>query len=188
MYDSRMSVMAPEMMCCHMGVFLLKKKRAARRERPNGGEGLEMTETESLTGRALEAAVGEALGWTHWKSKHGHWRVTSPDGVDYEPMYGAAKFDSQTGEPIVDDWWCGVDELPNYSYDIGVAMNAAIVASHSGGRFRAFALTSHQQPEESGHYVRWIARFENCPPVMADTPALAICSAILALASCSIGR
>jgi hypothetical protein len=50
--------MAPEMMCCHMGVFLLKKKRAARSERPKGMRGCVGRLTTSL---ALESQMSHTL-------------------------------------------------------------------------------------------------------------------------------
>jgi hypothetical protein len=102
-----------------------------------------MTETTELpAGREMDALVAErVMGYSYQKSKHGHWKVTGPNGVTSEPMYGAAKFDPETGEPIVDDWWCGVD-LPDYSIDIAAAWRVVDRLNEIG-----WLVTVKQMPE-----------------------------------------
>lgn len=63
----------------------------------------------------LNACFAEKVaGWTYWKSKHGHWHVTSPSGhVTVGDLY--AKFDEETGEKLPEVPWWKDAELPDFT-------------------------------------------------------------------------
>lgn len=124
------------------------------------------TDIAALEGRELDAAVALAVGWRYWKSKHGHWVVEAPDGKAHEPMYGAAKFDSATGQPIIRDWWNGVDEIPDYSTDLNAAW---LLVEH----MREHAPDRHAWENDIGAVLAWAHRYT------ATQVAAAICRAVL---------
>ena len=45
----------------------------------------------------LEKAA-KAAGWTWWRSKHGYWNLTAPDGTQHTACHGWTKFNPHTGE------------------------------------------------------------------------------------------
>ena len=59
------------------------------------------------------AEMARIDGWTYWQSKHGHYHVTSPEGVTSEPRFGYPAFDSETGKKIVREPLEGAD-IPDY--------------------------------------------------------------------------
>ena len=61
-------------------------------------------------------------GWEAYKSKYGHWIVTSPDGTRHEDGYGLPLYDSISGEPLVRSWSEKV-EVPDYHTDSAAAMS-----------------------------------------------------------------
>ncbi len=54
-----------------------------------------MTDTREL----LEKAA-RACGWSAWRSKHGYWNVTKPDGSTITACTGWPSFDSATGKAL----------------------------------------------------------------------------------------
>ena len=51
-----------------------------------------------MTDRELLELAAKAAGWTWWRSKHGYWNLTAPDGTQHTACHGWAKFDPHTGE------------------------------------------------------------------------------------------
>ena len=51
-----------------------------------------------MTDRELLEDAAKAAGWTWWRSKHGYWNLTAPDGAQHTACHGWAKFDPHTGE------------------------------------------------------------------------------------------
>ena len=107
-----------------------------------------------MNDRELDALVAEkVMGWTYWRSKHGHWIVTDPDGMTHEPLFAnlPPNFDSDTGKKNPDPIWHDGLDLPSYSTDIAaawlVAEKIGVTVIHlADGRWLA---------GEDGHDVLW---------------------------------
>jgi hypothetical protein len=56
-----------------------------------------MTDT---TDRELLERAARAAGWKGWRSKHGYWNLSSPDGQPHTCCVGWPTFDSSTGEKL----------------------------------------------------------------------------------------
>ena len=52
--------------------------------------------------RELLEKAAKAAGWTWWRSKHGYWNLTAPDGTQHTACHGWTKFDPHTGEELAD--------------------------------------------------------------------------------------
>lgn len=55
-----------------------------------------------MTDRELLELAAKAAGWTWWRSKHGYWNLTAPDGTQHTACHGWTKFDPHTGEELAD--------------------------------------------------------------------------------------
>ena len=55
-----------------------------------------------MTDRELLEKAAKAAGWTWWRSKHGYWNLTAPDGTKHTACNGWTKFDPHTGEELAD--------------------------------------------------------------------------------------
>jgi hypothetical protein len=53
-----------------------------------------------MTDRELLAAAAKAAGWKGWRSKHGYWNVTRPDGTSLVCCNHLMPFDSYTGDKL----------------------------------------------------------------------------------------
>lgn len=51
-----------------------------------------------MTDKELLELAAKAAGWTWWRSKHGYWNLTAPDGKQHTACHGWTKFDPHTGE------------------------------------------------------------------------------------------
>lgn len=55
-----------------------------------------------MTDRELLELAAKAAGWTWWRSKHGYWNLTAPDGTQHTACHGWTKFNPHTGEELAD--------------------------------------------------------------------------------------
>lgn len=81
-----------------------------------------------MTNRELDARVAEkVMGWTYFKSKHGHWVVRRPDGETIEPYFGAPLFNSFSGEKYPEREWHDGADVPDYSTNIADAWDVVAI-------------------------------------------------------------
>jgi hypothetical protein len=55
-----------------------------------------------MTDRELLELAAKAAGWTWWRSKHGYWNLTAPDGRQYDACHNWPAFDASTGEKLAE--------------------------------------------------------------------------------------
>lgn len=140
--------------------------------------------------KPLHVQVAEAIGWSAWQSKHGHWIVTDPDGGSHEDgfFFPVAKYDSETGERLRPrQWWDEVDS-PRYDTDwsatgplierlkLLIAKTEWPYGHPLDGQTCWMAATGFG----GTHGEHWIDDGIN-KPAYGATPLIAICNLILAL-------
>ena len=67
-----------------------------------------------MTDLEIVRACAEAMCWTFFRSKHGHWSLTDPDGGSHH-CCDWAKFDQSTGEKLAEP--TEADALMECGYD-----------------------------------------------------------------------
>lgn len=78
-----------------------------------------------MSEKPLHVKVAEALGWSAWKSKHGHWIVTHGYGNETrwpscEEGFGHPHpiYDSTTGQKLPESvWWDECPHVPHFDTD-----------------------------------------------------------------------
>jgi len=55
-----------------------------------------------MTDRELIELAAKAAGWTWWRSKHGYWNLTAPDGRQHDACHNWPAFDASTGEKLAE--------------------------------------------------------------------------------------
>jgi hypothetical protein len=55
-----------------------------------------------MTDKELLELAAKAAGWTWWRSKHGYWNLTAPDGRQYDACHNWPAFDASTGEKLAE--------------------------------------------------------------------------------------
>ena len=98
-----------------------------------------------MSDRELLEAAAKAAGWTWWRSKHGYWNLTAPDGTQHTACHGWAKFDPHTGEaepePTPGDALLEVGFCP--LADSGQALELAAKLGNRDGRVIFLIDTKH---------------------------------------------
>ena len=51
-----------------------------------------------MNDRELLELAAKAAGWTWWRSKHGYWNLTSPEGNKHTACHNWSAYDPDTGE------------------------------------------------------------------------------------------
>lgn len=81
-----------------------------------------------MTDRELLELAAKAAGWTGWRSKHGYWNVTSPDGESSTKCHGWASYDQYTGDKLNDPTFADAIAETNWNplTDDGDALRLAV--------------------------------------------------------------
>ena len=53
-----------------------------------------------MTDREQLELAAKAAGWTWWFSKHQYWKLTAPDGRQYDACHNWPAFDASTGKKL----------------------------------------------------------------------------------------
>lgn len=123
------------------------------------------TEPEPTTDRELLEPAAKAAGWTWWRSKHGYWNLTEPDGTTRSACHGWEAFDRITGEKLPEPTpadalvECGFDPLADDGDALRLAVKLAesapgthftlsISKIHDGRGFADAGFFSHINPTE----------------------------------------
>lgn len=70
-----------------------------------------------MTDLEITRLCAEAMGWKGWRSKHGYWNITDPEGNDSVRCNGWLPFDAYTGDKLPEPTLsnalaeCGYDHL-----------------------------------------------------------------------------
>ncbi len=148
--------------------------------------------------RELDALMAvELLGWSVWKSKHGYWNVTGPDGNTFSHgSYPEGEFDPFTGAKLPDPeapmTWADDAGLPPYtaSLDAALALASRVLPGVQLAIYTEWAMTEGEPQDADGSWtitdetprgcwVRSYGGVERNMSACAATPALALCIAIL---------